>query len=388
MNPWPERRVTAAYIHIPFCVSKCRYCDFISFPGIPLVRQVEYVRRLTAEIDQTADRIRLGELPLDPVPLETVFFGGGTPSLLPAIQLADLLVHLSSRFGLAPDAEVTLEANPGTVTPEGLRKCREAGFNRISLGLQSASRHLLKILGRIHDAEDFRKSVIMAAEAGFDRISADIMFGLPGQTESDIRETLNLVLDLPIGHVSFYGLILEEGTPMFDEYHARPGLLRLPDDEQERAQYHLIRHCLAERGFVHYEISSSALPGQQCRHNMVYWHGLPYFGFGAAAHSFFAGARRANPGTLESYALPFEPVVLENVDRDGGMKEMMLLGLRLVDGIRIADFIGRFGMSPLNRFPDEINRLKDRGLLLQEDGRLHLSEIGLDLANQVFVEFV
>ena len=346
------------------------------------------MRHLAAEIDRTAGRIRLGELPLDPVPLETVFFGGGTPSLLPAEQLADLLTNLSSQFGLVSDAEVTLEANPGTVTPEGLRICREAGFNRISLGLQSASSHLLKTLGRIHDAEDFRKSVIMAAEAGFDRISADIMFGLPGQSESDIRETLRLVLDLPVGHVSFYGLILEEGTPMFDEYHTRPGLLQLPDDEQERAQYHLIRHCLTERGFVHYEISNSALPGQQCRHNMVYWRGLPYFGFGVAAHSFLAGVRRANPDTLESYARPFESAVLEHVDRDGGMKEMMLLGLRLVDGIRIADFVERFGISPLDRFPDEISRLKGRGLLLLENGRLHLSEIGLDLANQAFLEFV
>ena len=388
MNPWPERSATAAYLHIPFCVRKCRYCDFVSFPGIDLARQISYTTQLAEEIERTADQVRRGLLPLEQAPLQSVFFGGGTPSLLPADCLASLLAQLSCRFGLTPDAEVTLEANPGTVTADALATCRQAGFNRISFGLQSASPHLLKSLGRIHEADDFRHSVLLAAAAGFDRISADIMFGLPDQTEADIADTLRLIFSLPVIHVSFYGLILEEGTPLYDDYRLHPSRIHLPDDEQERSQYHLIRRLLAARGFEQYEISNSALPGQQCRHNLVYWHGSSYYGFGVAAHSYLAGMRRANPATLEAYAGSWQPELLERVSRDEGMKEMLLLGLRLIDGVAVADFIHRFGVSPFDRFDSELERLQQRGLLILNPERIRLSEIGLDLANQVFQVFV
>lgn len=388
MNPWPERNVTAAYLHIPFCVRKCLYCDFVSFAGVNQTRQLEYTDQLAAEIDRIADQVSSGVLPLDAAPLQTVFFGGGTPSFLPAKRLAGLLDRLTGRFSLAADAEVTLEANPGTTTPEGLAVCHQAGFNRISFGLQSASPLLLKTLGRIHDAADFQSSVQMAVAAGFERISADIMFGLPDQSEKDIEDTLQLIFSLPINHVSFYGLILEEGTPLFDAYHHRPARIHLPDDEQERSQYHLIRRRLAENGFAHYEISNSARPGEQCRHNLVYWHGLPYYGFGVAAHSYLAGLRRANPATLEAYAGTWQPEVLEQVSRDEGMKEMLLLGLRLVNGVAVNDFYRRFGVTLDERFRLEIDSLQARGLLIVDQERIRLSETGLDLANQVFQEFI
>jgi oxygen-independent coproporphyrinogen-3 oxidase len=281
-----------------------------------------------------------------------------------------------------------MEANPGTTSPESLAICRQAGFNRISFGLQSASPRLLRSLGRIHDADDFVRSVRMAAAAGYDRISADIMFGLPDQDEQDLDETLQLIFSLPINHVSFYGLILEEGTPLHEAYHRRPGSVRLPDDEEERSQYHLIRHQLAARGFGHYEISNSAQPGQQCRHNLVYWRGLPYMGFGVAAHSYLAGMRRANPTTLEEYAGTWQPEVLERVSQDEGMKEMLLLGLRLVDGVSADDFYGRFGRSLDERFPNELGDLQTRGLIVRDHGKVRLSERGLDLANQVFQAFI
>ena len=375
-------------MHIPFCVRKCLYCDFVSFAGIDQSSQLAYVHHLTTEIDRIADQAASGVLPLDPVPLQTVYFGGGTPSVLPAAALATLLRHLSDRFGLLQDAEVTLEANPGTTSPAGLDICRQAGFNRISYGLQSASPRLLHSLGRIHDADDFDRSVRMAVAAGYERISADIMFGLPDQDENDISETLQLIFSLPINHVSFYGLILEEGTPLYDAYHRRPGSVHLPDDEEERSQYHLIRHRLAAKGFGHYEISNSAQPGQQCRHNLVYWRGLPYYGFGVAAHSYLAGMRRANPSTLEVYAGSWQPELLEQVSQDEGMKEMLLLGLRLIDGVSVDDFARRFDRSLDERFHCELEDLQTRGLIVRDQQKIRLSDRGLDLANQVFQAFI
>ena len=349
---------------------------------------------MTSEIETTA---RWASSPAGPGlrPLDTVFVGGGTPTVLDADQLAGILSSLRRGFGLADNAEITLEANPGTVDAAGLLTCRQAGFNRISFGLQAIQPHLLEILGRIHTREDFAVGVGLAAAAGFASINADIMLGLPGQTLSDVAATVSFLLDLPVDHVSFYSLSLEEGTPLKSLCDKDPAML--PDEEIERAQYSLVRRMLLQAGFSHYEISNAARPGRQCRHNLVYWQALPYFGFGAAAHSLLQGIRRGNSDELDSYIRiwrsggvdPFAAAsVLETLDVEAVRKEVMMLGLRLLAGVRRSDFAARFGVGMDDVFHNEIARLSGRGLLIDDPAGVRLSEKGLDLANQVFMEFV
>ncbi|HAL73738.1 MAG TPA: coproporphyrinogen III oxidase [Clostridiales bacterium] len=389
-----KKAVSAAYIHIPFCVRKCTYCDFCSYPGQTAATIDIYSKALANEIIAAAHWAESTNGP-GCRPLDSVFVGGGTPTLMSGQQLSGILHALAQNFGLSDSCEITLEANPGTVTADSLSQCRAAGFNRISLGLQAVQPRLLNLLGRIHSCEDFDRSVRLATDAGFQSINADIMVGLPGQTLADIDETVDFLLRQPVDHVSFYSLILEDGTPLKARCELEPGLL--PDEEAERAQYHRVRQRLIHAGFNHYEISNAARRGHECRHNLVYWHALGYYGFGTAAHSCLQGIRRGNAESLESYlstwrsvqADPFAAAtILEELDTLAEMKEVMMLGLRLISGVRDADFYSRFGQHFFDVFPDEINRLTARGLLTSDSEHIRLSELGLDLANQVFMEFV
>ena len=390
----PDEPALAAYVHIPFCKSKCSYCDFYSCPGQPPEKLAAYTAAVISEITATA-RI---ENRTKTMRLRSVFLGGGTPTIMPAEQLAAILDSLRENYGLSPDGEFTLEANPGTVTSESLGQLRRAGFNRISFGLQAAQPHLLQLLGRTHDMQDFVKSLELAKAAGFESCNADIMFGLPGQTVEDVEETVAKLLLLPIDHVSFYSLSLEEHTPLKAACDQAPGLL--PEEETERLQYRRIAQILKQAGFVHYEISNAARPGRECLHNLVYWHARPYLGFGAAAHSYRRGVRRANVADIDEYIavwtsgavpsrLPFPGSDdLEIIDREGAMKETMILGLRLLTGVSAAEFAGRFGVSLNDVFGPVIDRLAGRGLLAVQDGRVRLTRTGLDLANQVFMAFI
>lgn len=389
-----EKAVRAAYIHIPFCVRKCTYCDFCSYPGQASETFEAYSNALVNEINTAA---RWAESSAGPgcYPLASVFVGGGTPTLMSGQQLTAVLNALKQNFGFSDSCEITLEANPGTVNAENLSQYRAAGFNRISLGLQAVQPRLLSLLGRIHSCEDFVRSIRLAADAGFQSINADMMVGLPGQTLADIEETVSFLLRQPVDHVSFYSLILEDGTPLKARCELEPGLL--PDEEAERAQYHQVRQLLIRAGFNHYEISSAARPGHECRHNLVYWHALSYYGFGTAAHSCLQGIRRGNTESLESYlrtwrtgqADPFAAAaILEELDTLAEMKEVMMLGLRLTAGVRDADFFSRFGQRFFDVFSDEISCLTARGLLTGDSEHVRLSDLGLDLANQVFMEFV
>jgi oxygen-independent coproporphyrinogen III oxidase len=387
----------SAYVHIPFCVRKCSYCDFCSYPGQSAAKQADYTAALLREIAAAGCWARGADGPATR-PLDTVFVGGGTPTVLPAEQLSAILAALRRELGLAGDGEFTLEANPGTVDDAGLRACRQAGFNRISLGLQAIQPHLLDILGRIHTRDDFVAGVVLAKDCGFQSINADIMFGLPGQTTRDVADTVDFLLDMPVDHLSFYSLSLEEGTPLKALCDARPELL--PDEETEREQYHLIIERLVKAGFVHYEISNAARPGRTCRHNLVYWQGRSYFGFGVAAHSFLQGVRRGNTVGLDDYLQAFRPVepgavdpfaaaeLLETLDARSAMNEMMMLGLRLLAGVAWRDFADRFGVGLMDVFGPRIAALKKRGLLETDETGVRLSRAGLDLANQVFMEFV
>jgi oxygen-independent coproporphyrinogen-3 oxidase len=378
--------VTAAYIHIPFCVRKCAYCDFISYAGC--------AERLPAYVEAVIREIKNAAQVCKGPPLKSVFFGGGTPSLLPPLLLERLLQTLSTAFAFTTDVEISIEANPGTLAPDQLSAYHQSGCNRISFGVQSTKPHLLRLLGRIHEPEDVTVSIRQAVAAGFTRISADLMFGLPQQTVTDVYASIHDVLNLPVTHVSFYSLSLEDDTLFSERYRNHPELL--PDDETERAQYETIIEETARVGMAHYEISNAALPGEQCRHNRTYWQAQPYYGFGAGAHGYVAGVRRGNLTGIDAYIqricandTPFaaaESAVL--LTRSEQEQEFMLLGLRLLEGVDARTFAKRFGRRMFVRFKDEIADLCTRGLIIREKNGVHLTRTGLDLANQVFMQFV
>jgi len=254
--------VRAAYVHIPFCIRKCAYCDFASYAGC--------LDLLPSYVDAVCNEIAIAAAGLDPslrAPLDSAFLGGGTPSLLEPSDLARILDTLAAEFGLSKDAEITLEANPGTVDRARLAEYRRAGCNRISVGVQSMAPHLLETLGRIHRPEEAAAALRLADAAGFSRISADLMFGLPGQSLADVAATAEAVLALPVSHLSFYSLSLEPGTPFHQRYHDHPELL--PDEDAERDQYACLIEAAARAGLRQYEISNAARPGEECRHNLV-----------------------------------------------------------------------------------------------------------------------
>ena len=306
------------YIHIPFCVRKCRYCDFLSFASDACVRE-KYVDQLIREIESIPEE-DAGQCPENAAPrlnltgrtVETIFIGGGTPSLLPPSAVERILAAVRQVFRVEPDAEITMEANPGTLTPDSAAGYRNAGVSRLSLGLQSASEEELRLLGRIHTREQFLQSFRAARDAGFDNINVDLMSALPGQSEESWQETLRFVCDLEPEHISAYSLIVEEGTPLYEEYGemcadlekygdyaSMPKRLQtkyegckcLPDEETDRNMYHHTKTTLAKLGYERYEISNYARPGYACRHNIGYWTGVPYLGLGLGASSYLDGCR-------------------------------------------------------------------------------------------------
>ena len=377
------------YVHLPFCRSKCRYCDFPSFAGCEVFMPA-YVDAVLREAAQRAEQLSHPEM-------QTVFFGGGTPSLLPPDQLTRLLRGLKALFPAAPDAEWTAEANPGTLTEAWLRAALEGGVNRLSLGLQAAQEPLLRMLGRIHTARDAEASVRMARQAGLKNLSLDLMFGLPGQTRRDWLDTLGFALSLRPEHLSCYGLIVEPGTPM--EADVAAGSLALPGEEDERAMYDDAIRVLAEHGFRQYEISNFALPGRECRHNIGYWTHVPYLGLGSSAASMlpadapgFVWRRESNPPALADYQRMTEDGSpgreTEAVDPAEARFETMMLGLRMTDGVAEADFLREHGISVDEAYGEKLKSLAGRGLLRHEDGRWRLTRRGMDVQNAVLVELM
>ncbi len=387
------------YIHIPFCVRKCAYCDFLSMPA-DIRRQEEYLRALKREICLFPRR--------EEYRVSTVFFGGGTPSVLPARWIAELMELIRREFRLETGAEVTLECNPGTADAQKLRIYREAGISRLSLGLQSADGRELELLGRIHTWEDFLRTYDAAREAGFENINTDLMSALPGQTVQSWERTLRRVLALKPPHISAYSLIIEEGTPFYeryredDELRARGEQPRLlPSEEEERRMYRFTEELLAEAGLRRYEISNYALPGYECRHNIGYWTGAEYAGFGLGASSFLrlvcvgetqrgcTYERIRNTEDMEAYLAgdvsQREIVPLSVEDR---IEEFMFLGLRMIRGVSEAEFREQFGRSVDEVYAPVLRRLCALGLLVRREGRIALTERGLDLSNPVMAEFL
>lgn len=357
------------YIHIPFCVRKCQYCDFLSAPSTKEERQ-EYVEGLCRQIrsyGETAKAYRV----------VSIFVGGGTPSILEAGQLLDIFAAVYDTFAVEAEAEITIEMNPGTVTEEKLAAYKRAGINRLSIGLQSAKNDELKTLGRIHTYEKFLRTYELAREAGYRNINIDLMSAIPGQTVEGWEETLRKTAELRPEHISAYSLIIEEGTPFYEKYGVRKGSTReLPGEEEERQMYRRTKSILEEYGYHRYEISNYALPGYECRHNLGYWDRTEYLGIGAGAASLMDN-RRWNDGG--------EPAALSRTEQ---MEECMFLGLRKTEGVSKARFEAEFGCSMESVYGEVLERMYGLGMMEEAGEYVRLTERGIDVSNGVMCEFL
>ncbi len=382
------------YIHVPFCRRRCAYCDFNTYARLEhlIPAYVEALRTELGCLAKAAGR---------PLAVHTVYFGGGTPSLLPAAAVGQVLETIAQHFALAADAEISLEANPGTVSLAGLRALRAAGVNRLSFGVQSAHPADLRLLGRDHDYPTAIRSVAWARQAGFRNLNLDLIFGLPGQPLSRWQRTVELVLGLAPEHLSLYALTLEHGTPL--AHQVEGGLLPPPDDDLAAAMYTWADERLRAGGWASYEISNWARPGYACRHNLQYWRNLPYLGVGAGAHGYAAGQRTVNVLTPQAYirrlqrpqARPFPrtpaTVQARRLTVEDEMAETMMMGLRLTEeGVHAATFADRFGRPLEEVYPTTIPRLVEQGLLAWDDHRerLRLTPRGRLLGNWVFRAFL
>lgn len=375
------------YIHIPYCRQKCRYCDFASWSGQEST-MAAYVDALLREADAMAPNAK-------DAAIETVFIGGGTPSALPADLLERLLAGLHECFHIPAGIEFTSEANPGTLTPEWLESALSGGVNRISMGMQAAQSVLLHTLGRIHTHNDVIESVSLARRMGIGNLSVDLMFGLPGQTPVMWRESLDAALDLSVEHMSCYGLIPEDGTPLKRALDA--GRLTLPDEADERQMYDDTLRILSARGYQQYEISNFAKPGWECWHNIGYWTRVPYIGLGASAASFLptrsGGLRLTNPTSIREYIAMVDAQAWRRRERvsllpEDARFESLMLGLRMTKGVSEADFAAMHGIT-LDEYCGTILRQQEqRGLLLHQDGHWALTRRGMDVQNAILVEIM
>lgn len=368
----------AIYIHVPFCARKCAYCDFASFAG----REAQwdaYFSALGDEMDAWAAPLRAYEA-------RSVFFGGGTPSLVPGAYIADALDRLRSLLSLSGDCEITLEANPGTLTAEKLELYRRAGVNRLSIGVQSFDAALLRNLGRIHTPEEAAQAVLLCREAGFENISLDLMYGLPGQGMGQWAATLERAVALPVSHISAYSLIVEEGTEMFER--VRSGRARVPDDDLVNEMQRMAVGRLGEAGFVRYEISNFARAGRACRHNLTYWRGGEYLGLGSAAHSLMDNARFANPPELERYLAGERMLNRTERSRADRREEALMLETRTLAGLNLERWKREFGDALEETRAREIRKLKEYGLIEIANGFLRLTPAGLELQDSVVLELM
>ena len=366
------------YIHIPFCIRKCDYCDFLSGPSGPK-EQADYVQALLREIQAVEE----GE----GRSVSSIFIGGGTPSVLDERLLGDILKEIRNKFKMEEDAEITIEVNPGTANIGKLQAYREMGINRLSIGLQSPQDRELKILGRIHNYEQFLETYQEARTVGFDNINIDLMSAIPDQTYEGWVKNLRTVAELEPEHISAYSLIVEEGTP----FAARK--LNLPDEDTEYNMYEATAQILKEYGFEQYEISNYARKGRECRHNVGYWTRQDYLGFGLGASSLYGKERFANTADMKKY--------LENsrnpekirekepsLTREDEMAEFMFLGLRMTKGISKADFQKCFGCTIESVYGEVLEKYESMGLLLEQDGRIFLSREGIHVSNSIMAEFL
>lgn len=380
-----KKKDLGLYIHIPFCVRKCAYCDFVSFPAGESVQNA-YFRALLQELGEYQS---LGNTYL----IRTIYFGGGTPSIADPIQLMRILLLIRDHFLVADDAEITIEVNPGTITRENLKAWKQIGINRLSIGLQSDHDELLKTLGRIHTYDDFLAGFRAARAAGFDNISVDLMYSLPGQTPEMWMNTIRNLSALGPEHISAYALTIEPGTPFADRYGTPEGAALLPSEDDDRRMYHEACEYLKAAGYERYEMSNFAKPGRYSRHNMIYWSMGDYLGIGLAASSYMNGRRFANPADLAEYkaAVPkLAARIRENEPqtKKEAMEEFMFLGLRRGRGVTAKEFADAFGEPLEKKYGDVIRRLVRQKMMVYEEGRLTLTDAGIDVSNAVLAEFL
>jgi len=402
------------YIHIPFCVKKCAYCDFLSFPAVPSVKR-DYVKALIHELDAfflSSEYLRSDWW------ISSVFIGGGTPSVLLGEWIEEILEHIPfrnncfSKEGFFKEKpEITIEANPGTLNYEQLLCFRQAGINRLSIGLQSVDDTILRCLGRIHTFCEFKENFSLARAAGFENISIDLMSGLPGQTLNQWEQTLSVVASMQPEHISAYGLLLEEGTPFYEIYVKKLSKQQepLPDEEEAAQMYERTEEILKTYGYAQYEISNYAQPGRECQHNLGYWYCIDYIGFGLGSASLYKDVRFQNTANIEQYMEYWmEQQNRQKVfdDFSGGfgnnpchekiqrlslqerMEETMILGLRCRKGVAFASFEQAYGKSMEEVYGDVIARYENMGFLIQKDGRLFLSQKALLVSNAILQDFM
>jgi len=435
------------YIHIPFCIRKCAYCDFLSGPA-DVKTQDLYMKALLKEVELAGVMhrrsgkagIRQWENGLgderNAESVDTIFIGGGTPSAIDARWIVRLMEQVRTSFIVADDAEITMEANPGTLTADKLEQYRQAGINRLSIGLQSTDDGELARLGRIHTYAEFLENYRLAREAGFTNINIDLMSALPGQTVESYENTLRRVIALAPEHISAYSLIIEEGTPFGERYGQEEGrydgrengkiyegaenveryretLWKLPTEDEDRQMYHLTKEILAEFGYERYEISNYARPGHECRHNVGYWKRVPYLGLGLGAASYYQRQRFANTREMKEYLQILElggedpKAYLEqlrqdvcDLSRQDAMEEFMFLGLRLTEGVSEEDFRQQFGEDMTMVYGSVLEKMGRQGLLTRKtagssedaaeepDTIWQLTDLGLDVSNYVLAEFL
>lgn len=395
------KKYVSLYVHIPFCALKCKYCDFLSFDGESYGTMLRYVDSLCQEIKLYAP------LASDYI-VRSVFIGGGTPSLLDEGLITNIMAFIRKTFTLEKDAEISIEANPGTLRHQKLNGYKAAGINRLSIGLQSADDEMLRKLGRMHNYDQFVATFKAARRAGFNNINIDIMSGLPGQTIHSYVDTLSRVLEFGPEHISAYSLSIEEGTPFAKD----PEILEsLPPDMIDRRMYEITKKLLAAHGYDRYEVSNYARPGYECRHNMVYWTGGEYIGFGIGASSYFQGKRFNNIRDILQYIQLMEETsdkfaeadnleilynesvrkLRENVTPiyiDSRMEEFMFLGLRMMCGISRIDFEERFKKDIYEVYGPVLNKYIDQGLLATYEDRIYLTDKGIDVSNVVLADFI
>ncbi len=371
------------YIHIPFCNSKCYYCDFVSFPHKD-DRIDEYIEYLLGEIKEYKELLK-------EYIVKTIFIGGGTPSYIGGQHIGRILEYIYKNFNVEALEEVTIETNPGTLNREKLKLYKEYGINRISIGVQSLNDNLLKNIGRVHTSVDFYRNFDLIRNLNFKNVNVDLMFGLPNQTMEDCKETLEKITKLDIEHISYYSLILEENTLM-DKWY-KEGKIRLAEEEMERDMYHFGINFLKDQGYKHYEISNFAKDGLECKHNLFYWQLKPYIGFGLAAHSNLKDKRYWNYSNFKDYynsldenRFPIDGE--ETINREMAIAEYLIMGLRLIEGVDKNDFFNRFKIKVEDLYEELLIKYKEQGLLYIDDEWIRFTPKGLDLSNIVYVDIL
>ena len=366
------------YVHIPFCKQKCAYCDFVSFAGALEKYEEQYVNALVKEIHSYREEPK--------IKADTIFFGGGTPSVISASSFEKISSAIFDTFEIMADTEFTLEANPKTLTDEKILVYKACGVNRISLGLQSFCEKELKVLGRIHNFEDFKTSYEMCVRYGITNINVDLMYALPTQTIESLTRTLSEVASLSPAHISAYSLILEEGTRLFQEKEKYV----FPSEDEECEMYLAITKSLADAGYLHYEISNYAKPGYESRHNLKYWHDEEYIGLGLAAHSYFGRKRYANPSSFSEYfSLPGrEYLQSEEIDEVANAYEYAMMRLRLSEGFSLSEYKSLFGRDFLSGKEEYIARLVDEGYMLLSTDKIAFTEKGFYVSNEILSQIL